>query len=54
MQLRELFRQQLLQAMLFVSLHQLIEAEWHIYLSMNFVNIDSDNDLSSGRHQALI
>ena len=32
---------------------QLIEAEWRIYLSVNEVNIGSDNGLSSLRHRAI-
>ena len=37
-----------------VKYHWPIEAEWHIYASVNYVNIGSDNGLSPGRRQAII
>ena len=36
------------------SQHQLIEAEWRIYASVNWTIIGSDNGLLLGRHQAII
>ena len=33
---------------------QLIEAEWRIYLSVNYAIIGSDNSLSSDRYQAIV
>ena len=35
-------------------LYQLIEAEWHIYVSINYASIGSDNGLLPVRHQAII
>ena len=38
----------------YVSSAELIAAEWHIYTSMNYGTIGSDNSLSSGRRQAIV
>ena len=39
--------------MLFPETYELIEAEWCIYASVNYIIISSDNGLLPGRHQAI-